>query len=163
MSEEATPRTQYSRSEEQEIASDQLDDLADNPDRCASISVRTGRHPWVVYSPTYDTHLIAETGGVGRLEVDTADKAALTDLFAENPVDIIPKTEAMFSPREPGRENVWEYFEARGENVLLADPMLAEDDQEPVTDGGDVEFCEHGRSIVVGCTQCGRAWGEHDD
>jgi hypothetical protein len=40
---------------DQEIASDQLDMLREHPGRCASVSVRAGRHPYVRWNgKTYE-------------------------------------------------------------------------------------------------------------
>lgn len=112
------------KTQEERIAADQLEMLAEKPARCAWVSVHAGRHPWVCYSADLETFLIAETGGTGRLEVDTATRSELLGLFAENPVDIKPKEAAEFSPPESGRANVWEYAAERGENVVYADERL---------------------------------------
>lgn len=103
----------YQQSPEQEIESDQLDQLRENPDRCASISVRAGRHPWVRWNG--DAYEIAEMG-YSRLEVEVCTKDSLLNLLAENPVDIKPLSAAMYSPPDPGEANVWEHVDARDEH-----------------------------------------------
>jgi len=121
------------RDEQQEIASDQLDDLRENPQRCAWLSVHAGRHPYVAYSEEYETYVIVEITDYGAVEIEACTKDSLVNLFAENPVDIMPKSDADFSPMEAGRRNLWEYVEERGENVTVASPELAkggEDDAE---------------------------------
>lgn len=105
----------------EEIASDQLDNLQENPDRCAWISVHAGRHPWVRWADDQDAYEFVELGHTGTPEVETCSRDALLNLFAENPVEIKPQSAAMFSPPEPGRENLWEYIEARGEHVTYTE------------------------------------------
>lgn len=109
------------RTPEQEIASDQLDRLEENPDRCAWLSVHAGRHPWVRYSPERQSYEIVEVSGVGNLEVEGCEKGGLLNLFAENPVDEIPLSDATFSPPKPGQSNVFEAVEQGSDCVIYAD------------------------------------------
>lgn len=105
----------------QEIASDQLDMLREHPERCGWVSNHVGDHPWVRWNQDRGCYEIARTSGTGRLEVEGCDKRALLNLFAENPVHIIPLSEATYSPPEPGESNVWEAAEEDGEHVIHAD------------------------------------------
>jgi hypothetical protein len=103
------------------IATERLRELRDHPERCANISVRAGRHPWVRYHPGEETYLIVETSGVGRLEVKSCDTDALRGLFAENPVHVRPASTATFSPPESGRNSVWDALAGNGDHVVVAD------------------------------------------
>ena len=102
------------RSPEQEIASDQLDMLSENPERCAQVSVHAGRHPYVRWNDDVEAYEIAEQG-FSNLDVQTCTKDALLNLFAENPVDVMPLRKATYSPDEPGMNNVWKAIEVRDE------------------------------------------------
>lgn len=115
-----TSETEQDSDTRQGIASDQLDYLRENPGTTAWVSVHTGRHPWVRWNPGTEHYEIAETSGVGGLEIEACGKGALLNLFAENPVDLKPCSEATYSPPEPGSRNVWEAAEEGGENVIYA-------------------------------------------
>lgn len=112
-------------SPEQEIASDQLDDLRERTDWCADISVHAGNHPWVRWNG--EAYEIARTGHLGDLEVETCDKEALLNLFAENPVHIMPARNATYSPSRSGRFNVWEDVDDRHESVTYTDRLSQSD------------------------------------
>lgn len=103
---------------ETEIARDHLEYLEENPGVCASLSVHVGRHPYVRWNG--EAYEIAETSDIGRVEVVECDRDDLLNLFAENPVDMIPLSKAEISPPEPGRVSVWEYVDENGENVIRA-------------------------------------------
>jgi len=111
--------------EAQKIADDQLKQLKDHPERCAQVSVHTGRHPWVRYHAGVESFLIVDTTKFGALEVEGCSKESLINLFAENPVEILPADEALFSPPEPGRREVWEYIVGGGEEVTTTNQVAA--------------------------------------
>jgi len=111
---------------EQGIASDQLDSLQEHPERCGWLSVHAGRHPYVRYATDVQRYLIAEISGVGRVEIEAVEKNTLINLFAENPVDVIPVNKATFSSPRPGSRNVWEFAAEGGEHVRYANELAAE-------------------------------------
>ena len=121
MGTDSAPR--YDRTEEQEIASDQLDQLRERVDRTAWVSVHAGRHPWVRYEPSIEMYEIAEVSGVGSIEVEAVEKAGLLNLFAENPVEIKPLTKALYSPPEPGRSHIWKAVDVRADEVKYVNPQ----------------------------------------
>jgi len=111
--------------EEQQIASDRLDELQKNPQRTASVSVRAGRHPWVRYEPSIGMYEIAEISGVGNIEVTACTKDELVNLFAENPVDVRPLTKAQYSPPEPGQSHIWKAVDERVDEVTYTNPDVS--------------------------------------
>lgn len=96
---------------EQEIASEQLDALRNNPGRCAWLSVHAGRHPWVRWSEARGAYECVERSQIGNLEVNECSEDDLLNLFAENPVDIKPLSTT----------DVWEKVDDGHESVIYAD------------------------------------------
>jgi len=107
---------------EQEIASDRLEELRENSARTACVSVRVGRHPYVRYNPEIGLFEIAEVSGVGNIEVEAVEADDLLNLFAENPVDIMPVAKATYSPPEPGTHHLWKAVDERTEEVKYVNP-----------------------------------------
>ena len=110
---------------ETDIAADRLDELRKNPQRTASVSVHAGRHPWVRYEPDIGMFEIAEISGVGNIEVTACTEDDLLNLFAENPVDVKPLTQALYSPPEPGTAHVWKAVDERVDEVIYTNPEVA--------------------------------------
>ena len=107
---------------EQEIASDRLDELRERVDRTAQVNVHAGRHPWVRYEPSIELYEIAEVSDIGNVEVTACTKDSLINLFAENPVSIKPLTKALYSPPEPGRSHLWKAVDIRADEVIYTNP-----------------------------------------
>jgi len=114
------------RSEEQQIASDRLDELRENPQRTAQVSVHAGRHPYVRYEPPVEMYEIAEVSGVGNIEVTAVTKDDLLNLFAENPVEIKPLTQALYSPPEPGTSHIWKAVDVLADEVTYVNLQEAD-------------------------------------
>lgn len=106
-----------------EIASDLLDYLRENPDACAQVSVRVGRHPWVRWDS--GNYVIVEQSDIGNLQAESCPKEGLLNLFAENPVELYPASDATYSPPEPGEANVWKSIEEGAEHVRYVDPEVS--------------------------------------
>ena len=114
---------------EQQIASDRLDELRENPQRTAQVSVHAGRHPWARFEPSIGMFEIAEISDIGNIEVTACAKDDLLNLFAENPVDVKPLTEALYSPPESGRAHVWKAVDERVDEVIYTNPDVESDSQ----------------------------------
>jgi hypothetical protein len=107
----------YGQSQEQEIASDQLDGLKEHPDRTAQVSRHVGSHPYLRWNDDLGAFEIAETSGIGNVEVTACPKGDLLNLLAENPVDVKPISKATYSPPEPGTARIWESVDAEEGHV----------------------------------------------
>jgi len=115
------------QSEEQQIASERLDELQKHPQRTAQVSVHAGRHPWVRYEPPIEMYEIAEISGVGNIEVTACTKDELLNLFAENPVDVKPLRKALYSPPEPGQSHIWKAVDERVDEVMYTNPEVSDE------------------------------------
>lgn len=108
-------------SERQKIASEQLDQIRVHPEWYAHVSRHAGRYPEVRWSENREMYEIAETTKWGAVEVEECIKDDLLNLFAENPVEIRPLGEAMYSPKTGGKANLWHHVATGHENVTYVD------------------------------------------
>lgn len=90
------------------IAADLVDYLRDNPGVCADISVHAGRFPWVRHRDgEFQYARYGQQGRAkGRVAGTVLDEDDVVDLFAKNPVNLVPVDEAYLW--SPSTKTVWE-------------------------------------------------------
>lgn len=132
------------------IAADLAEYVREHPGVCADVSVSAGNHPWVRF--TDDEWRLARYGHMDRVEGAVLDEEDVIELFAVNPVNIIPTSEAFLLQSD---DTVWE--DADEQDVFTdANRCFWCGDSERDTTLGLYDTVEDGECYL--CDACRETW-----